>query len=327
MNRIENNKLISIIVPVYKVEKYLARCIDSILNQTYTNFELILVDDGSPDNCPRICDEYAEKDKRIRVIHKQNAGVSEARNTGIDNAKGDFIAFVDSDDYIAIDYLKTLQSKQIVTNADLVFGSYFIVNSDNTIIKEQVEDLFDLCENRNYSLFFTGDNRVMGTICRILINKKILEHIRFEKDLKYCEDLYFVLNLLKTKCSASFVDKPIYYYMCNMESVTRRFTKETCYMYSDAVIKCLELLKNDLDNALRMSVQYETYLMACTQRVHINDKKCVNEFKIYNTYKCYRSYKKYHPYLKEKLRAFLCRYKLFGLLKLAYKLNDRIKNK
>ena len=92
--------LISVIVPVYKVEKYLKRCVDSILAQTYPCLEVILVDDGSPDGCPAICDEYAREDRRVRVIHKENGGLSDARNAGIDAAKGKFLGFVDSDDYV-----------------------------------------------------------------------------------------------------------------------------------------------------------------------------------------------------------------------------------
>ena len=97
------NDLISIIIPVYKVEKYLEKCIESVLKQTYTNLQIILVDDGSPDNCGKICDEYAKKDSRIEVIHKANGGLSDARNVGISKAKGRYIGFVDSDDYIKED--------------------------------------------------------------------------------------------------------------------------------------------------------------------------------------------------------------------------------
>ncbi len=92
--------LFSIIIPVYNVEKYLNKCVDSVLNQTFTDFEVILVDDGSPDNCPAICDSYAEKDKRVRVIHKQNGGLICARKSGLEAARGDYIGFVDSDDWI-----------------------------------------------------------------------------------------------------------------------------------------------------------------------------------------------------------------------------------
>ena len=97
---LEQQPLISVIVPVYKVEKYLHRCVDSILNQTYRNLEIILVDDGSPDNCGAICDEYAAKDNRIRVIHQENTGVSAARNAGLEACTGEYVAFVDSDDYV-----------------------------------------------------------------------------------------------------------------------------------------------------------------------------------------------------------------------------------
>ena len=96
---------VSAIVPVYNVEKYIYRCVDSILNQTFSDFELILVDDGSPDNCPQICDEYAKKDSRIKVIHKENGGLSSARNAGLDIASGEWISFIDSDDWIHKDYL------------------------------------------------------------------------------------------------------------------------------------------------------------------------------------------------------------------------------
>lgn len=102
------NSLISIIVPVYNVEKYLPRCVDSLLGQTYTNLEIFLVDDGSPDQCGKICDDYAKKDQRIIVIHKKNGGLSDARNVAINVAKGEYITFVDSDDYVASDYVKTL---------------------------------------------------------------------------------------------------------------------------------------------------------------------------------------------------------------------------
>ena len=96
---------VSVIIPVYKVEKYLEKCIDSVINQSYSNLEIILVDDGSPDNCGKICDKYAKKDNRIRVIHKTNGGLSDARNNGIKIATGNYIAFIDSDDYVTEDYI------------------------------------------------------------------------------------------------------------------------------------------------------------------------------------------------------------------------------
>ena len=127
------NELISVIVPVFKVEAYLAKCIESIRCQTYSNFELILVDDGSPDGSPQICDDYAAVDDRIRVIHKNNRGLSSARNAGLDIAQGEFICFIDSDDYIKPEYLETLLTLQRKNNADLVICEYDYVEKNGNV--------------------------------------------------------------------------------------------------------------------------------------------------------------------------------------------------
>ena len=112
-------ELISVIVPVYKVEKFLARCLDSIISQTYENMEIILVDDGSPDSCGSICDEYAQRDARFRVLHKENGGLSDARNCGVEIASGAYIAFIDSDDYIAPNYVEYLYRLLVDNDADI----------------------------------------------------------------------------------------------------------------------------------------------------------------------------------------------------------------
>ena len=124
---------ISVIVPVYNVEKYLPRCIDSILSQTFKDFELLLIDDGSPDNCGKICDEYAAKDRRVRVFHKPNGGVSSARNLGLDKACGEWITFIDSDDYVAVDYLEELVSFKINSGAELVAISTKVGETEKSV--------------------------------------------------------------------------------------------------------------------------------------------------------------------------------------------------
>ncbi len=116
------NFTVSVIVPTYKVEKYLCKCIDSIINQTYKNLEIILVDDGSPDNCGKICDEYALKDSRVRVIHKENGGLSDARNAGLETAKGDYIGFVDSDDWIELNMYERLVANAVKFDAEISVG-------------------------------------------------------------------------------------------------------------------------------------------------------------------------------------------------------------
>lgn len=117
---------VSIIVPIYNVEKYLDRCVQSLIHQTLKNIEIILVDDGSPDNCPAMCDEYAKQDNRIKVVHKKNAGLGMARNSGIEVATGEFVAFVDSDDYVDTSMFELLYKEALKTQADAVFCAYQI---------------------------------------------------------------------------------------------------------------------------------------------------------------------------------------------------------
>lgn len=136
--------LISIVVPIYNVERYLNRCVDSILAQTFTNFEFILVDDGSPDNCGKICDYYAMKDSRIKVIHKMNGVLSEARNFGIDSAKGEYICFVDSDDFVHKQYLEIGNNVWLGAYSRIMKGAYIkdgcIVGLGSTVTSENQHD-------------------------------------------------------------------------------------------------------------------------------------------------------------------------------------------
>ena len=124
--------IVSIIVPIYNVEKYIDRCMRSLLQQTLRDIEIIMVDDGSPDNCPAICDVYARKDVRVKVIHKKNGGLSDARNAGLDVATGEYVAFIDSDDYTSIDAYEILYNKAKETNADIVYAGFTMQNSDGT---------------------------------------------------------------------------------------------------------------------------------------------------------------------------------------------------
>ena len=123
-----NKSLISVIVPIFKVESYLGKCIDSILSQTYKNIEIILVDDGSPDSCPQICDLYSEKDNRIKVIHKNNGGLSDARNAGLIVSKGEYVCFVDGDDFVETEYVERLYTAIKKCNADLAICGFKYVD-------------------------------------------------------------------------------------------------------------------------------------------------------------------------------------------------------
>ena len=132
MKEVSKKPLITIIIPVYKVEDYLDKCVESVVNQTYKNLEIILVDDGSPDNCPKMCDDWAKKDKRIKVIHKENGGLSDARNKGIDIAKGEFITFIDSDDYVENNYVEFLYNLVRENHAEISMGKQYVRNTNKT---------------------------------------------------------------------------------------------------------------------------------------------------------------------------------------------------
>lgn len=214
----------SVIVPIYKVEKYLIKCIDSIINQTCADFELLLVDDGSPDNCPQICDDYAFKDSRIRVIHKPNGGLVNARNTGIQAAKGDYICYVDGDDWIELNLLETVYSKAISKSAPdmVVFGAKRCFNDHEVAIPSGLkEGLYTHSDLEDVMLpYMIYDNRkpfCTGLIFPVAWNKIykrefLLEHYCREERIKMGEDNAFVFECLFYANEVFFCDDILYDY-------------------------------------------------------------------------------------------------------------------
>ena len=214
------NPLISVIVPVYKVEMYLKRCIDSIVTQTYSNIELILIDDGSPDNCPQICESYKEKDSRIVVIHKKNEGLSAARNKGLDIAHGDYITFIDSDDWVSTEYLSKLYSSIKETNADIAIVNHKQVtdfpvklSKKNRTIRlfSRQEALFELIARQNQPFVIS---------CGKLYRKELFNAIRFPTGK--CHEDEFTSHLLINKVSRIvYSDRTLYFYYQRPDSITR----------------------------------------------------------------------------------------------------------
>ena len=186
--------LISVIVPVYKVEEYLPRCIDSILAQTYKNLEIILVDDGSPDKCPAICDEYAKKDSRIKVIHKKNGGVSSARNAGLEAAKGDYIFFVDSDDIITKEALSCLYEKARDADIELVVGGITQVYPSRNIAEEGEDIELKGSTEALEDLFF---GKTFSGCYAKLFRAKLAKSRRFEPKYKIAEDYYYLFQVMR----------------------------------------------------------------------------------------------------------------------------------
>jgi glycosyltransferase involved in cell wall biosynthesis len=206
--------LVSVIIPIYKVEKYLRQCIDSVIDQTYRDVEIILVDDGSPDACPMICDEYAEKDTRVKVIHKENSGLSDARNAGFAIATGEFIYFLDSDDYLTHEAIETMVSEANDSNADFLFFDAMILVEDGFVL-DQNKDI----RKKSYSdstgplmLKKLVDNREFRSAVQYLfIRKKTLETL----DLKFFsgilhEDILFTVQLYLYSGLVRHVAKVLY---------------------------------------------------------------------------------------------------------------------
>ena len=217
--------LISVIVPVYKVEPYLARCIDSILAQTFTDFELILIDDGSPDNCGKICDDYAQKDPRIYVIHKENGGLSSARNAGIDwslsNSNSQWITFIDSDDWIHPQMLEILYGA-VDENTQMAMCNLcknHICPDDFCSHKSEWEFQNHCVNEDSLILFMRSGDYIYWGACAKLIKKDILSKYPFTIG-KIHEDSAVVFKWINEAKTVSITDEQLYFYRINPDSIT-----------------------------------------------------------------------------------------------------------
>lgn len=207
-----NQPLISIIIPIYNVESYLRRCLDSIIKQTYTYLEIILVDDGSPDGCPKICDEYATIDNRITVIHKKNGGLSDARNAGLDICKGDYISFVDSDDWINERYIETLLNHALKEDADIVIG-------ENSRTKSNKKTEIHTFSSKKALLHLFKKNHLAFTVSwGKLYKKKLFYFLRFPLG-KYHEDEFTTYILFYNSKKIVYSSEILYYYYQRENSI------------------------------------------------------------------------------------------------------------
>ena len=234
---------ISIIIPVYKTEEYLAKCLDSVLAQTFSDFECILVEDGSPDSCSKICDGYAVKDSRIRVIHQKNSGVASARNTGLDNASGSWVMFVDSDDWIEPDLLEIAVSAAESHEADIVQWNYSPFGQKRYILKYKPVKAgwlevsaknplpwwMGMCWSRLYSAEFIHANA-----------------LRFPENIRLCEDTLFSYSAIAYAEKIWCVEKMLYHYQCRDDSALHT-TDRAKIEDKIQVLTNMEQLFSDLD--------------------------------------------------------------------------------
>lgn len=213
--------LISVIIPVYNVEEYLCRCVDSVLDQTYRNTEILLVDDGSPDNCPAICDEYARQDARVRVLHQENKGLSGARNAGIDVAKGQWLAFVDSDDYLAPDFLERLLDACERTGSDLSVCRWEYVRGEK-IPEHGTGETRVYTGREMLANLYLPDGAYFVVAWNKLYRRELFEEIRYPLG-KIHEDEATTYRIYDKVRQAAYVDRSLYGYFVTPVSITRGF--------------------------------------------------------------------------------------------------------
>ncbi|MBR4677202.1 MAG: glycosyltransferase family 2 protein [Bacteroidales bacterium] len=267
---------ISIIVPIYKVEKYLRRCLDSIAAQTFIDWECILIDDGSPDDSGKICDEYAEKDGRFRVIHQNNQGVSAARNAGIDCASGEWIGFVDSDDWIEKETYEVAYNSAVQEGVNVIcYGMNFYKNGkfSNPPFKDKGDIFYKFQHYRVY----------MHSLCNKLIRKELIGNKRLNVKMKAYEDLLFIFDVFTEKqVKIIFIKRQLYFYFQANENSSCHILNSQIQL--DALrqvylaIKAIYEAKN-INN--KFATKYLHFLNACAALPYINNPShfCPNKFR------------------------------------------------
>ena len=289
------NKKVTIILPIYNVEKYLDRCINSIINQSYQNLEIILVDDGSLDGCPKLCDQWGKKDKRIKVIHKENEGLGMARNTGINHATGDYICFFDSDDFIDTNTIRDVLKVVDKTKADIVSFGYFDY-SMGSIVETHIP-----CND----LLFYSDDKVITEFLPEALKRKIINFnlsawtSLYSMDLirkskwKFAsereiisEDVYSLLDLYQHVKSIAIIPHAYYYYCNNEVSLTRIFRKDRFSFIHKFYTESLKLIeKNKYPITVKKAMAYP-YIANVIGALKVLNKSNISSLEKYHQIKC-----------------------------------------
>ena len=244
------NPKISIIVPVYKVEKFLSECVSSILTQSFRDFELVLVDDGSPDECPQMCDKYSLNDPRVVTFHKKNGGMSSARNFGLDHAKGRYIMFVDSDDLLAEDALERLYNEIITTNADVVLGRIirFDAKSGKSRPYTHLEDYKEMSGKQTLEMLLKG-NPLNISVCGGMYKREVWDEVRMPVGY-VCEDWYIMPDIyLQKDIAVVFLPMLVYLYRDNAQSTMSGMYRHCNSQVIDVAERVIQTIKQ-IDNEL-----------------------------------------------------------------------------
>lgn len=235
--------IISIIVTVFNSEAYLSRCLPKILTQSFCDFELLLIDDGSTDSTGEICDEYAKKDKRIRVFHERHKGVAHARQVGLDNAKGEYFIYIDADDYIEENFIEEMLLCARSTNSDIVICDYLELKKDNTIYhKEQPTELSGISYLNDILA-----NKCYGALWNKMILTQLVKdnNARFPQDFSMREDVVFISQFIPQARKLSYIPKALYIYnRQNVSSLTNNYLDESKNYYLHEIKWIITILKN-----------------------------------------------------------------------------------
>ena len=268
------SELVTVIIPIYNVENYLHRCVDSILNQTYKNLEIILVDDGSPDNCGKISDDYALLDQRVKVIHKENGGLSDARNVGVDIAKGSYITFIDSDDWVHEDYIQKLYDLLIETNSDISMCDHIRLSSQDIHLETGIEEIHEFT---NYEALtkLTGKLYVQMVVAwGKLYKSHLFKSIRFPVGRLH-EDEFTTYKLIYIAKKIVYTTTPLLYYWQREDSIMGSgFNLKKCNDIIDAFEeRALFFKKNNLNDLSDKT--YERLFF-----IYMNINKEINEINL-----------------------------------------------
>ena len=277
--------LISVIIPIYNVESYLRQCVDSVVNQTYQNLEIILVDDGSTDRSPQICEEYAKKDSRIKVTHKPNGGLSDARNAGIQIATGDYGIFLDSDDYWTdSEAIQKLVTRQLTNQSQVLSFSYH--KYDETTGRVEASSLagqnmprkYIIRRDQLYHLFSNG--LYISSACNKLIAMDLLKNLPFENG-RFSEDVEWTCRLLTRAKSFDYINHDFYCYRQRSGSIAHSIIDKNCSDLKDAILDCWKMIPqaaSDVKSYVEMYTAYQlsTFIAVQSfterfQRVTINE--------------------------------------------------------
>lgn len=305
--------LISIIVPIYKVEKYLSRCINSIVNQTYKEIEILLIDDGSPDRCPQICDEWAKKDKRIRVIHKQNGGLSDARNIGIEASTGEWIMFIDSDDYIDLFMCEKLLKTAKSSNADIVVCNFIIAYPDNQKMNKFLISSFPQTYTPKEMVIKYFTRCVNPAVWNRIYRRYLFflpERIRFPYGRLH-EDAFITYQLFYYSKSTTVINDYLYYYWQRKGSICNDLKPKNIEDSLAFVSEYIKWSKTHIPDLLPVTyyakgrLYLDLFFMCHTNKLLDIDgkyRKTIKKYFIENMWNLYNN-----PYAsrKERLKFFL----------------------